>query len=265
MPKKSRPRTKFLTKSELLAAKALANYKPRKSHAGQFVHVGLNGKPLPKSSPLKGVFVYVRRDRRGRLHADPVREKPRQKITARSSAGYDLTRNSHKQAIDRYYRGKSTSTRKVRMTKMTPSEKRGAGVNFNRFARKLAIDLRIFANTFRSRGTFLIDLSVIVRMPNGSLRTFNDTVQFNQHELQNLTLGQVEKFVKTEVYGVIAENLKDHDLVSAGSAAHIRSLKINRQEFREDWLDRSGQPWEKHDLDVVKIVRIEYQLKRIGK
>ena len=260
MPPRKRRRTRFLSKSELSAAKALSRFKPRKKDRLSFVHVGLNGKPLPKGSNKKGVFVYV--NKKGKF--SPVRERPRQKVVPRKAAGFDLPSTRRKTALQKWYQGKSTYTRAVRSTRMLPKEKK-SGVNFLRFSRKLASDLRTVALTFRSRGTFLIDLAIMVKLPSGATETYLETVQFNQHELQSLTLSQIEKFVRTKVYAFIAENLKTHGLVSAGSAAHIRNLSANRGQSRGDWVDRQGQPWEKADLDVVKILRIDYQLKRIGK
>lgn len=263
-----------LSKPEIAAAAALARFRPKKSQVRSFVHIGLNGKPLPKGSTRKGVMVYVwegRRPKKGKgsrspapIRFKPIRERGKRRVTPRRSGSYDLAGKGSKTAFKKFYEKKKTHKSREKTLRVSPREKR-SGVNYLRFSKSLGRDLRAFIDSFRSRGTVLIDISFTVRFPSGELETHNATVSFSQSELQHLRPRDYEKFIQTKVYRFIAEQLSRHDLVTAGSASHIRSLSANRGLDRSDWVNRKGEAWDKADFQTVRIVQMSYQLSRVSK
>lgn len=264
-----------VSKPELAAAKALARFKPLKKHVKSFVHIGLNGKPLPPTSTKKGIMVYVwqsKRPKKGKgsrspapLKFRPIRQRGRaSKLVPRRRSSFNITDTGKKAAIKKFYSKSRTHSRKLVTIRPTPSEKRD-GINYNRFASRLARDLRSYVNSFRSRGSFLLDVSFTVRIPRAAPETHEITLSFSQSELQHLTSAQYESFIRKKVYAFIAEQLSRHEQVTAGSARHIRSLAHNQGELRSDWLDRRGEPWEKQDFQTVRLESMSYKITRVSK
>jgi site-specific recombinase XerC len=252
-----------VSKATLTAIKAITRFRPRKSDRGSFVFISSAGKRLPRNTRRKVIAAYV--SKTGKVK--PIREKPRSPLKLLRPGNYDLVRSGHKGAIEKHLRGRRSHTSAPVQVRQSAKERR-IGVNYTRFTKRLSKDLRQFATSFRSKGQILIEFSVTVRLPDGQLETFDNQhipIQFAQSELQSLSPSQYEKFVRLAVYAQLAQFLKAHGIVSSGSAAHIRSLKANRGQPRNAWVDKQGQPWEKAGMDQAKIVRLEYRLTRIGR
>lgn len=269
--------SKHLSKAEILAQKALARFRPRKSDARKFVFISTEGKPLPKGTSRKGLMVYVKMLFRGprggklkvpRLIPELVREKPRAKIVPRRIGSFDLGQTRHKRAAEAFHgKPRHESRLEVLRQGMTPVERRN-GVNFLRFTQRLAADLDHFIQGggrgisqrgFAERGSFLIH----VRFITSDLREYDFQVQFQQRAGQGIGREGYEESLYLMCWKNIALLLREHRMVSAGSAAHIRSLRVNRGEAREDWMDGRNRPWDKKDFETIKIVRMEYRISRI--
>ena len=248
MSKKRRKaqRVKRVSRATLAAIKAVTRFKAKKADKGKFVFVNSKGKKIdPKLRRSKGIFVYV--DGKGRT--TPIHAFYRKPIVLALPADYDLSRTRHKRAL-RDYRTENRPqiTRyKDRHFMLSAKDRKRGGLDYRRITDRIAQDIEPNHGSI-----YQVSLAVIVSMPGGKLETY----KFEQR----IRGGTHRDVVFRRFYAQLAEMLKREELVTGGSAFHIRHLAANRGMTREEWTDRRGELWEKADFDTVKIKSASYEI-----
>lgn len=238
-------RSKRVSRATLAATKVLAKFKPKKEDRGKFVFIGYTGKKIdPKARKAKGLFVYV--NQKGK--AKPVHAYYRKPLVLAKPTDYDLSKTRHKRAL-RDYRdeNKPQITRyQDRHFMLSKKDKLRGGLDFRRLTDRIAQDIEP-----NHGSVYQVRVAVIV-----DVRGHLETYEFEQR----LRGGTHRDIVFRRFYAQLAEMLKRDDLVTGGSAFHIRTLTVNRGSTREEWVDRKGELWEKADLGVAKIKSASYEI-----
>lgn len=237
--------------------KALRYFRPRKTEKSSFVFVSLEGKRIGNTTSRKGFMVYVTANGKTRL----VKEHGKT-IQPRRASTYKLLDTGKKRAIKKFYGDRLdnlTKTLAIRATK----EESSSGVSYSRFAERLARDLRSQTGRSRSRGTYIVEIACIVELPDGEHRTFRTSVQFNKADFQILQSAAYRDFVLVKVYRFLAQELSYEDLVTKGSAQHVKRLKANQGKDRSEWVRKDGREWGKADFEQVTIHRIDYRISKV--
>lgn len=254
--------------------RALKRFRPRQSDALSFVFVSAAGRRLTYGGRHRGFVVYVQRDLEKRL-IKPDYLKRGAEVRATRFSAYDLGKlKRHRTAVRKELQRERATGQFAGAVRGKVATPRGGELDFIGAGQKLARKLKSEASGIDPRApkrVFAVRVRVNLKTRRGKVLKPIDPVfpMFKLGFLQKLTGKNVNSFVQRQLYAVIAEDLKQRGLVSAGSAAHVARQSYNRGKSRGQWKyrDRRGNlvAWEKRnpkEFSVVKITGIEYEIRR---
>ena len=238
--------------------RAIRAFRPRKSERLSFVFVNLKGQRQKSGSRSKGVMLYV--NSKGRKEV--VRYKPRAKLRPVRQTLFKLHGPTRKIAARKFYQARTFRIKEAAVIK-TKAE-RSTGIDWRRFSVKAGKDLRATVERFgSSRGQYTIHATVMVRYRSGKTRAIEVEVNFSKSERQVLTSRNYQKFILGKISEALGRALDRIDAVTKTSARHIRRLKANKGESRDEWTDKRGHRWARNEHEEVTVERIDYRVNRV--
>jgi len=248
-------------------------FKPGKRMRGKIIFVGLDGKAIKGRSNRKGYAVYVNRNGKKQL----IRKYNRRTRLlegypeARQLKSLDVTRARSKRARRQFMTqflipaARGEMERKGRKGLSTRRVRYAGGIKTDKFYLKsdsvtqIGKELAKACNGVKSRKDFLVSIGFWLRDNEGKTHFVEINRRFARRDDQRTNPAECGAFLGMEVYGFLAKELTSRGLVLSGSAGHIRRLKQNRGEARDEWT-KGGFLWEGHDSLDATIVKIEYRI-----
>lgn len=260
-------RKQRLTKREILQRKkalsARDSYKPRKKDRGKVVLVGVSGQRDPQAHGKKGYAVYVTKTGKKRLLiAKGTRDAYRPKKI--KEVELPALKNL-KRAVGAFQKAKleMISTGKD-VVKGSGKITTGGAWDFNkRTVEKIAKSIKRALDRQASKRSFLIEVMVFVRLPDGTTKVYEFAVPIDRPDHIAIRLGGIINFVSRKFYAFMARELAYDGYVSSGSYNHIRNLKVNAFISKDDWLNNNDEKWAGIDKEVVHIEAIEWKIKQV--
>jgi hypothetical protein len=236
---------------------AIRKFKVAKKDRGKIIFIGIKGKRNPQSKGRKGYLIYVTKKGKKQLVGKEVSPHNIRKSKIPHSSRY---RNSGKKF-------QATRLVKVKRGRVTRPVLRGKGnvqggkkgSDFNdRVILAISKSVKSALEKIKSHRTFLVQVNVLVELPDGTTRVFSFSVPIERPDHVAIQIGGLENWTRKKFYAYMANELRFEGLVTSGSANHIRRLKENKG--RKTRLTKDGQPWDGNGLDVVKILTLEWQI-----
>jgi hypothetical protein len=243
------------------ATAAARKFRPRKSERGRIVFIGTNGSRTAAAKGRKGYAVYVTKTGKKQIVKDFKRGYKPQKI---SEIEFKVSK-SLKTAKAKFQTAKSELLTKG--TRKAPVRKSGSVRPGNQWdfsdkvVDKIANSLHEALTGQKSRRTFNINAMVLVKKPDGTLKTYNVQVGIARPDHLAIEFGGIKNFVSRKFYAFLARQLAFDGYVTSGSANHVRYLPENQGLERDEWT-KNGEVWEGHDYDTVKIQQIEWKIEQ---
>ena len=251
-----------IAKQEKRARAAVRKFRPRKADRGRYVMVGTKGGRNPQAKGHKGFLVFV--DKRGKKKLE---KGYKQDFLAKTISDLEIpifkTKNKARKEFIRSRRELLKTGQVKVVVKGKGSVKPKGQYDFNdKVVDKLAKAVKKALEGQRSHRKFLITAMVLVRLPDGQEKTYTVDVTIDRPDHIAIELGGIKNFIRQKFYAFMARELAFDGLVTSGSANHIRRLKENKGQDRDDWT-KDGQLWEGHDYETVRILAIEYRIEQI--
>lgn len=284
-----------LVLQEKAARAARAGYKPRKKDRGKVLMIGVKGQRDPQAKGRKGYLVYVTKT--GKVWLQKVKGikepfKPRKL----REIEIPLKKNLHKK-IEVFLQSRLVTVKRGKMTDAELVKKavkasgkmglrgdaaarmqdfqlsgrgRGAGKvkaggahDFNgKIVKKIAKHLQSVLRKQASQRVFTIQAIGLIQLPTGEREVIEFSVPIERGDRDGIDLGGIENFVKLKFYSFMAKQLSFMGYVSAGSANHIRSLSDNEGVDEGEWVDKNGQSWAGNDLEIARIISLEWRIEQ---
>ncbi len=246
-------------KKKAIAAKKA--YKAHKSDRGKIVMVGTDGGKNPQNKGRKGYLVYV--TKRGKKWLLATWKKP--PYGPKKVKDLEPAYRGLKKATENFLRVRRVMVSRGAVVKakgkLTPA-KVGPWDFSDKMVRKLAKGIKEGIESQASHRTFIINVIVLIRVPDGTTESIAFDVPIDKPDHISIELGGMANFISQKFYAFMAQQLAFAGYVTSGSANHIRKLEHNDGEDEEDWMDSRGQPWKGQGLDVVRILRIDWELQQ---
>lgn len=251
---------------ERLERKAAYNarniYKPRKKDRGKLVFIGTKGQKDPQRKGRKGYLLYVTKTGKKWLVKQVTNKRntsqfrPR-KLSSIAPRETRATRNAAK---------KFESAKLVRVAtgeaatkgSGTASGSKGGYDFSDKVVLKLAKSLKKTIEGQASHRSFLITAMVLVQLPDGTQETVQVQLPIDKADHIAIKLGGLVNFVRHKFYAFMARELAHLGYVTVGSSNHIRRLEENKGAEPGEYVDKLGKNWTGNDLDVVRIIRIDW-------
>ena len=234
-------------------------FRQRKSDAGKFVMVGIDGKRNPQDKGRKGYLVYVTKTGKKQLAGYKQDFKPRKISDIEAPAhGNKLKAAKEFQAARRVKVSGGRAAVKARGSVAT-----GGANDFNEtVVSKLAKGVRAGMMRQASRRTFILSVNVLVELPSGETRVYSVQVPIARADHIAIELGGIENFIRQKFYAFMARELQFDGYVTRGSANHIRRLKDNQGKPVSQWVQGDGNKWRGNESEIVQIKQLEWQLEQ---
>lgn len=242
---------------------AKLSYKPRKKDRGKLILIGVKGQKDPQNKGRRGYLIYVTKTgkkwlvkqtgNKGQFQARKLRDiaPPARRNLRRAAKEFEAARlvkiSTHKAAV------KGSGSVKV---------KPGAWDFNEKVVTKIAKSLKQIIERQASKRSFLITAMVLVELPDGSTETFQVQLPIDKADHISIKLGGLINFVRQKFYAFMARELAFKGYVTSGSANHIRRLADNQDAEPGEYVDKLGKHWHGNDMEVVKILSIDWQLEQ---
>lgn len=129
--------------------------------------------------------------------------------------------------------------------------------------KKMARSLKGTIESQAADRRFEIKIMFAVRLPDGTVRTIGPvSTTIEKADRISIMEGGMQNFVRHTVYKFLAVELARYDYVLAGSANHIRALKVNKGKKRSEWKNRFGKKWQSWESDVVSLEVLEWRIEQ---
>jgi hypothetical protein len=245
------------------ANKAKTGFKPGRRDRGKLFMVSGKGKRLKVTSGRKGYLVYVTKS--GRKWLLKQRGKfpyKAERITRLPSGPKSLRRVRETFQEKRRVLVATGRTRAMgRPVNRGAGEIRGERELINRLTDALTRSLR----GQESHRQFLLTILALVELPDKSKRVFRASVDISRRDHVTIKKGGVRNFVRQKVWGFLATELAFAGYVSGESDNHIRKLAVNRGKPRSQWKDKRDDRWAGADLEMARIISVEYKIEQLSR
>ena len=244
------------------ALAARNSYKPRKKDRGKLVFIGTKGQKDPQRKGRKGYLLYVTKTGKkwfvkqvtNKRNTSQYRPRKLSSIAPRETRA---TRNAAKKfeaaKLVRVATGKAATKGKGSATGSK------GGYDFSdKVVLKLAKSLKKTIEGQASHRSFLITAMVLVQLPDGTQETVQVQLPIDKADHIAIKLGGLVNFVRHKFYAFMARELAHLGYVTVGSSNHIRRLPENEGVEPGEYVDKLGKNWTGNDLDVVRIIRIDW-------
>lgn len=233
-------------------------FRQRKSDAGKFVMVGIDGKRNPQDKGRKGYLVYVTKTGKKQLAGYKQDFKPR-KIS-------DIEAPAHRNklaAAKEFARSRLVITQRGRVV----VKARGTFHNtktddFDFIVNRLGKAIKQTMERQASRRIFRINCNILVSFPDGSTRVYNVAPIVSRADHVAIKLGGIKNFLLKSFYWHFARQLQYDGYVTTGSANHIRRLPENQGKPVSEWRQSDGNKWRGNESEIVQIKQLEWQLEQ---
>jgi hypothetical protein len=128
---------------------------------------------------------------------------------------------------------------------------------------RLSSEIKTALESRRSRRTFQVTMKCLVEDRKGKSHVIETTCKISRQDHIAIKKAGVKNFVQRKMYAFLSHELAQRDLVTEGSARHIRQLKGNKGKGKSKWVDKQGFIWEGNDREIVKIKRTDYKIESI--
>ncbi len=256
---------KLLKRRESNANRALAKFRPRKTDRNTLVFIGSNGGRDAAKKESKGYLVYITKTGAKELvkqYDKTLRKRviPRA-LRLRDVEPFDA---GNKRAAKKFV----TYTKEVfKQSFSTYSAGQiRKGNNFDSTSNlvdRLSGEIKSALESRRSRRTFQVTIKCLVEDRKGRSHVIETTCKISRQDHIAIKKAGVRNFVTKKIYAFLSQELAQRDLVSEGSARHIRQLKVNKGKSKKKWIDKQGFIWEGGDRETVKIKRTDYKIESI--
>lgn len=246
------------------AEQAVSHYRAKAKDRKQFVFINSAGKANPQLKGKPGYLVYVTGTGKKKLVTKKGKAPELEKI---SSLKLPQGRNRRKASKEFYSKrvlvreGRTYSRGKGKVEISGRRKNLGFGRK-DETVKAMADSLAKAFKSQKSHRMFIITANVLVRLPNGKKVSFSFSVPIDKPDHISIDRGGLENFVRQKVYAFMAKELAYHGLVTAGSANHIRKLAGNKGMPKEYLSDKSGGRWHGADMDICKIVALEWRIEQ---
>jgi hypothetical protein len=252
--------------------KGLRKFRARKSDWGKYVFVGVDGARLAAGSRKQGFLVYFSKTGKRKVLNQKVRlpqsgKSKKVKYVYKSSKFLSISQRkiTEKKEAAENIQGISYSQQGEWRVNPTKGEK--GSISFPRFARSVSKRVEFFISRYASQRNFYVEFTITVETRDGEAFTYQGRtpILLSNDFKKGLSSKQIYPFFRTQLWAEIGEVLKEHEMVTVGSAKFIYDLsvegeKVNHGQDREEWVTRSGEPWEKWDYQNVKVKRYDWRL-----
>lgn len=245
------------------ARAALRHFKVRKGDRGRIVFIGVKGQRNPQSKGRKGYAIDVTKTGKKRLILDKDKRIKPEKIS------------NVKIPFQKRFKNKIRSFQSARLVKVKRGKVnrpviRGQGnldtgnsaYDFNeRVVSKIARSVSKALSSVKSHRIFLVSVNILVELADGETRVFSFAVPIERPDHIAIKLGGIVNWLRKKFYAAMANELRYEGYVSSGSANHIRHLNENYGVRKTNWT-QGDEPWRGQDLEVVKILTIEWKIEQ---
>lgn len=255
-------------RSDLAARRAAKTFRPRKGDRGKLILIGIKGQRNPQAKGRKGYLAYV--SAKGKVSL--VREKD----SDGKSKTYRPEKISNVQVpFQKRFKNKTKDFQSARLVtikrgKTTRPVIRGSGnvttggsaYDFNEtVVNKIALNIQKAISSVKSHRIFLVNVNILIRLPDGTTQVFSFGVPIERPDHVAIKLGGIINWLQKKFYASMANELRYAGLVSSGSANHIRRLNENYGTTKPNWT-QADEPWRGQDLEIVKILTIEWKIEQ---
>jgi len=247
--------------------KAIKRFRPRKGELGKLVFLtarpfrGQDAGQRTGSNARRQVYaVYVTKTGKVIPYKDRKKRKQAPRPISTKSIDPNQFGSPRARTIAKELFFARTSKREKRVGFLPRKKKRESTVDFERVSESLAKRLDQIAA--RRTVSLEIKTSALVKLPDGSVKAYNVDLMFHQQQGQ----GGVDFYrpkTERELYAALAQQIGADGFVTAGSAQSVKKLKWNKGQPRNKWLDSKQQPWRKRNLETVKILRIDTEIREV--
>lgn len=263
-------------KREKAFRKAMLRFRPRKVDFGKVVFLkaftdrtgkGV-GKRVPADYPGKVFALYV--GKRGAVRAVKERGESGRPPKAFSIRTLDPGRMVGRKAEKDAVKAIITARMSRRVPPVSITKKRGRVDWFRDFQPALAKRIMQAIKLERERFNFNIRVSAVMKLPDGTVRTFDAIQADNTDSIEALLRMSVKQainpediigtFIGTKLYADFAEHIRKEGFVTTGSAMFVSKLDVNIGKDRSEWRGNDGQLWRKRNLPEVEIRRIDAEV-----
>lgn len=255
---------------ERLERKAAYNarntYKPRKKDRGKLVFIGTKGQKDPQRKGRKGYLLYVTKTGKKWLVKQVTNKRntsqfrPR-KLSSIAPRETRATRNAAKK-FEAAKLVKVSTGKAATKGAGTVGGSSGAYDFSDKVVEKIAKSLKTTIERQASHRSFLISAMVLVRLPDGTQETVEVQLPIDKADHIAIKLGGLINFVRHKFYAFMARELAHLGYVTVGSSNHIRRLPDNDGAEPGEYVDKTGKEWHGNDLDVVRILKIDWQIQQ---
>lgn len=241
---------------------AVKKFRPTKKDRQSFILVDEKGKRIDKKSRKKGWMVYV--DGKGKkkiIRDDNDKGDKNEPITPRRASNWHLFRSGKKVAIQKYY----VDTKCFGIKDINgPWRDDDGGIDWTGAAQRMGSELEKRVGEFKNKGTFRLDVSVILTGPDGTVESPNISVAFGQRAMQEIKSKGYVAFCKNKIYHFLSDWWISHGYVTIGSTEWIAGLKDNEDvEDPAEYVDQYGKPWRGRNLEQVSLDKISMRICKV--
>lgn len=248
------------------ALAARNTYNPRKKDRGKLVFIGVKGQKDPQRKGRKGYLLYVTKTgkkwfvRQVTNKRNTSQYKPR-KLSSIAPRENRTLRNAAKKFEAAKLVRVSTGKAATKGSGSVGGSKSGYDFS-DKVVAKIAKSLKTTIESQASHRSFLITAMILVRLPDGTEETVQVQLPIDKADHIAIKLGGLINFVRHKFYAYMARELAHLGYVTTGSSNHIRRLEENKGAEPGEYVDKMGKNWTGNDLDVVRILRIDWQIQQ---
>lgn len=247
------------------ATYAFRNFKVSPDDYGKLVMVGTTGGRNPQAKGRKGYLIHVGKDGRKKLvvtwkDTDGV---PRARKITDLEPPLDKKLNKARKEFNLIKRVHLASGNVVKKGKGLAEPKSKVNDFGDDVVEKLSESLLKVLRSQRAHRRFMVKANVLFQLADGSLDKSELEVPINKPDHIAIERGGIVNFVRMVFYMHLARELEQRGYVTRGSSNHIRKLSANKGKDRMDWINNSGKKWAANESEVVRIVRIEWQIEQL--